>query len=277
MSDLARRGRVSRRVPSKLRVHATSLDDDALEAIQLFARALARRGASAHAITAAFMSACKGIPQSLIDQGTRASRDLFEAGHALSLWFTDPLYLDGSGQPLPLPIRGRVPSFETLVKRVDSKLDARRVLKYLLRAKGLRKIGRQYAPRSRALDLRGTGGPTHFRTFHTLLALLRTIERNVQPEHQVSSSFEFSAENPRFPLRAKEDFRAKVRQAGFAFLNEMDSSMLSYEGHRNPGEPTIRMGVGVYLFDDSVESKSDRNGKPATRLIEAKKKGRRAR
>lgn len=277
MSDVARRRNSRRRVPSAKPVSADPLDRDALEAIQLFAHALGRRGASAPAMTAAFASACKGIPPSLIAQGRRATRDLLEAGHTLSLWFTDPLYLDTSGQPLALSVRGKAPSFETLVKQVDPALDAERVLEFLLRAKGLWKIGRQYAPKSRALDLRGTGGPTHFRTFHTVLALLRTIERNVQPESVVSSSFEFSAENPHFPLRAREDFGAKVRQAGLSFLNDMDSTMLGYERQRDPAEPTVRMGVGVYLFDDCLEPQPLRNVKRPKQMSGRRSRGKRRR
>jgi hypothetical protein len=270
-----RRGCSRQGVPGTKRAHAGSLDSAAAEAIQLFVRALARRGASPEAMTAAFASACRRIPQSLIDQARGATREVVDATHILSVWFKDPLFLDRSGQPLALSVRGEAPSFESLVKRVDSDLDPQTVLRYLLQANGLWKIGSRYAPRSRALDLRGTGGPTHARTFRTVLALLRTIERNMQPAGKVSSSFEFSAENPHFPLRAREDFGAKVRQAGLAFLDEQDSAMLTYERNRDPGEPTVRMGVGIYLFDDSGEAKPVRIAKMPKQRIRRNSRGKR--
>lgn len=255
MSRVVRRGKSSPGGPGTKPAHAGSLDGGGLEAIQLFARALARCGASPSSMAAAFASACKRIPRSLLRQRKQPNRELADAAHIISLWFTDPLYLDSSGQPRPLTIRGKAPSFETLVSRVDAALDPQSVLKYLLLGKGLRKIGTRYVPKDRAINWRGTGGPTHSRSFRTLLALLRTLERNTQPESRVSGSFEFSAENPHFPLRSREDFGAKVRQGGLAFLGEMDSTMLGYERHRKPSEPTVRMGVGVYLFDDHVGAK----------------------
>ena len=231
------------------------LDNAAREAIQFFARALARRGASPSAMAEAFAAACTGIPRQLIERAKRAGRELSDASHVLSLWFTDPQYLDAAGKPLALPPEGNGQSIATLVARVDPALDAKTVLRYLLRMRALAKIGARYGPRRRALDFRGTGGPTHSRGFRMVLALLRTLEHNTRPENEAPGSFEYSAENPRFPRSAREDFGAKVRQGGLAYLSELDSAMLSYERNRDPGEPTVRMGVGIYLYEDESEPK----------------------
>lgn len=231
-----------------------SLDRATREAIQLFVRALARGGASPAAMAEAFVDACAGIPRNLLESARRASRELRDAGHILSLWFTDPLYLDAAGNPLALLVQGTAPSIATLAARVDRTLDGNAALTYLVRVHAVRKLGVRYAPRSRAVDFRGTGGPTHLRGFRMVLALLRTLEHNTKPAHEVPGSFEYSAENPHFPRSAREDFGAKVRQGGLAYLHELDSAMLSYERNRDPNEPTVRVGVGVYLFEDDSES-----------------------
>lgn len=265
MNSVRPRQSTSRRAQRRRRVQAASLDSTALEAIRLFVRALARCGGSPQAMTAAFAEACESIPRSLIETGRRVTREMVEAAHIFSLWFNDPLYLDRSGRPLPLSLRGDAPSIETLVRRVDSALDVQGVFKFLLKSNGLRKLGRRYVPMSRTLRLRGTGDAAYSSNLRNVLALLRTIERNTQPESQVTGSFEFVAENPHFPLRAREDFAARVRQAGLNLLGDMDSTMLSYERNRAYDEPTVRMGVGVYLFDDGGQSEPAENPRPPKR------------
>lgn len=280
MSRPVRRARPIRSEP-KVRRHPRRdipLDNAAREAIQLFARALARRGASPSVMAEAFADACTGIPRKLIESAKRASRELSDASHILSLWFTDPQYLDAAGNPLALPLQGNGPSLATLVARVSPVLDAKAVLKYLVSMRALRKIGARYRPRSRAVDFRGTGGPTHARGFRMVLALLRTLEHNTRPENEVPGSFEYSAENPHFPRSARQNFGAKVRQGGLAFLNEVDSSMLSYESSRDPSEPTVRIGVGVYLYEEESEL-DDRRTEPPKKSIppRARVKGRKNR
>jgi hypothetical protein len=241
------------------------LDRTAQEAIHLFARALARCGAPPSAIAGAFAEACAAIPRTFIESARRASRELSDASHVLSLWFADPLYLDAAGSPLALPVRGSTPSIATLVARVDPMLDANAALTFLIRIRAVRKIGVRYAPRSRAIDFRGTGAPTYSRGLRMVLALLRTLEHNTKPQSQVPGSFEYSAENPHFPRSAIEHFGAKVRQGGLAWLHELDSAMLSYERNRNPNEPTVRMGVGVYLYEDENELDGRASEPAATR------------
>lgn len=232
----------------------TAIDATAEEAIHLFARTLARCGASPPAMVSAFARACAALPRSLIPTDKRADRSLLDASHVLTIWFSDPLYLGADGKPRALPLRGSGPSITSLTRRVDAALDATAVLKCLLKTRALRKKGNRYAPGARAVSFRGTGAPTYLRNQQRLVTLLRTLEHNTRPAQRVRGAFEFTAENPHFPRSAREDFGARARHAGMAFLEEMDSAMLSCERDRKPGEPTGRMGVGVYLFDEGNET-----------------------
>ena len=230
-----------------------ALDAAEQEAIQLFARALARCGASPPAMAREFARVCAGIPRSLTITGKGAQRSLLDASHVLTLWFSDPRYLGADGKPRLLPLTGSGPSITSLTQRVDPALDVRAVLKCLLKTRALRKRGNRYAPGARAVSFRGTGAPTYLRNFERLLSLLRILEHNTRPARRVRGAFEFTAENPHFPRSARAGFGARARHAGMAYLHEMDSAMLSCERDRKPGEPTGRMGVGVYLFDEGNE------------------------
>jgi len=99
---------------------------------------------------------------------------------------------------------------------------------------------------------RGTGAPLHARNLRALLGLLRTIEHNLEPKDRVPPWFEYVAENPRFPVSAREPFDVGLREDAMTFLRNQDSRMLNHERKAKPGEPTVRMGVGVFRFEEEV-------------------------
>jgi hypothetical protein len=172
-----------------------------------------------------------------------------DAAHVLTLWFSDPAYLDAKGHPRPLFLRGATGSIEALARRVHKRLEARGVVRYL----ALRRVGTRYVPQDRALSLRGAGGPDHFRKLRCLQGFLRTLEYNDRPRRRVPGRFEFFAENPNFPVSARAAFDNRLRPRGMRFLMQIDADMLRHERARRKGEPTVRVGVGVYRFEDDGE------------------------
>jgi hypothetical protein len=82
--------------------------------------------------------------------------------------------------------------------------------------------------------------------------MLRTLEHNIEPKDRVPAWFEYVAENPRFPVSAREPFDVRLREDAMTFLRSQDSRMLNHERKAKPGEPTVRMGVGVYRFEAEV-------------------------
>lgn len=220
------------------------------EAMERFIRVLIRRGAPERCIQRAFRRAWLKVPREAAQDGRRASGELVDIGHVLTLWFDDPCYVDSHGDPVSLPLRGRAPSLASLIHHVDPGLDPRQVLKTLMQANAVRRVGKRYSPRSRAVAFRGTGAPLHARNLRALLGMLRTLEHNAAPKAEVPGWFEFVAENPRFPAAAREPFEARLREEAMTFLRDQDSRMLNHERKARPGEPTVRMGVGVFRFEE---------------------------
>lgn len=228
------------------------LDATVDEAMERFVRVLVRRGVSQRTVRRAFRRAWLHVPRDAAEHNRRASRELIDVGHVLTLWFGDPFYVDARGDPLRLPLRGPAPSLASLVQHVDPTLNVTQVLKCLIRADAVRRIGSRYAPRSRAVAFRGTGAPLHARNLRALLGLLRTLEHNLGPKGRAPAWFEYVAENPRFPVGAREPFDARLREDAMTFLLSQDSKMLNHERKAKPGEPTVRMGVGVFRFEEEV-------------------------
>jgi hypothetical protein len=229
---------------------AESVDSLAVEAMERFVRVLVRRGVTRRTIELGLRSAWRRIPRSAYASGVRSERELTDVSHVLTVWFVDPLYVDSGGEPLHLSVQGPAPSLATLVQHVDPALDVEQVLEYLLKFDAVRRIGSRYAPRSRALALRGTGAPTHAHSLRGLLGMLRTLEHNVEPKSKAPAWFEYFAENPRFPVSARESFDTALSLDAMRFLRDWDSRMLTDERKANPGEPTVRIGVGVYRYEE---------------------------
>jgi hypothetical protein len=99
--------------------------------------------------------------------------------------------------------------------------------------------------------LRGARGPDYFRTLRVLANVLRTLEHNVRPQRAVRGWFEYFAENPRFPASARAAFDARVNRLGKEFLYRLDAYMRRREIRRRPGEPTVRLGLGMHLWEDA--------------------------
>lgn len=229
-----------------------ALGPRAMEAVERFVRLLAHCGCEMDAVLEEVRRACAQVPQRWVKKARAAPREIRDATHVLTVWFSDPAYLDESGFPRPLPLRGSGRSLEKLVSRIDGGLDAAAVLAYLLKCRALRRRGSQYVPRSRALSLRGIRGPNEFRYLRALLGMLRTFEHNSRPRRQAPSWFEFSAENPRIPKRAGGKFDDFVDVRAMRFLYDADSELHRLELTHRPGEATVRLGVGVYRFEEDL-------------------------
>lgn len=238
-----------------------ALDPRAVEAIERFVRLLAHCGCETDAVLEQVRRACGQIPQRWVSEAQSAPRELRDATHVLTVWFSEPAYLDSAGMPRPLPLRGAKLSLETLVAGINPGLDPGAVLTYLIKGRALRRRGSRYVPRGRALSLRGMRGPNEFRNLRGLLAMLRTIEHNSRPRRQAPSWFEFSAENPRIPKRACGRFDEFVSVRAMKYLFDADSELRRLELTCKPGEPTVRLGTGVYRFEEDVSESWYRRGK----------------
>ena len=245
---------------------SSSLDARALEAVGRFVRVLARCGCTPADIAHEVVRACGQIPKSWAPRAMAALREMDDASHVLTLWFSDPAYLDRRGAPLPLPIRGAGGSIEALAFRVDPKLDVREVLRYLSQRGALRRAGARYVPKDRVLSLRGAGGPDHFRKLRGLLGMLRTLEHNGQPKRRVPGWYEAFAENPRFPVSGRAAFDKRLRVWADKLLYQLDADMHRREQGRKGGERTMRIGVGVYRFEEGPSALSNNGaGRPKRR------------
>jgi hypothetical protein len=244
-----------RRPPSR----NSSLDRPSLEAVGRFVRILARCGSMPRDILRAVRRECERIPRHWAARAHNANRYITDAAHVLTVWYSDASYLDTAGRPRPLPLEGVSLSVEALVHS----LDARQVLTYLVRSGAVRREGRRYVPRKQMMLLPGTEGPGYFRTLRTLTVMLSTLEHNVQGLGADSAWFEYVAENPRFPVSQRKQLDKYVKGMGESTLPRLDLYMRRRETTRRPGEPTVRVGVGIYLWEDNAQEPLESGRRPS--------------
>ena len=240
--------------PPKAGKQRATLETTSLESVDSFVRILGRCGESPEAICSAVQDASSRIPEQWVHQGQQAAREIGDASHVLTVWFTDPEYLDLKGNPRSLPLEGISGSISALVRTIDRQLNPRDVLRYLVKTRAVSRHGARYVPRDRTVLLRGARGPDYFRTLRVLSNLLRTLEHNVLPKNLARGWFEYFAENPRFPVRCRPALDAFVNDLGKEMLSQADTYMRRREMRRRPGEPTMRVGLGVQLWEGGGEA-----------------------
>jgi hypothetical protein len=235
------------------RANGSPLDPAAYEAIERFARVMVRCGFDARAVAEAFGLALAAARNEAIPL-PQNTRDLPEASHLVTLWSTSPEYVDEAGNPLPLPRRGPQRSVESLSRLIDRTVDVTELLRYLIRTRTVRKVGKRYMLSRRWISLRGVSGAAHTHSIRGLLGMLRTLEHNLVVESEARAWFEYTAQNPRFPVSQLDAFDKLVRRTGLGALRKFDVFMRHCEVNRNPSEPTVWLGVGIHRFQHNAST-----------------------
>jgi len=222
-----------------------------LEAIDRFVQLLARMGTTPRELKDAIAKACERHAQAF--EGRKA-RYLLEtqAAHILTLWFSEPMYVDQHGAPIPLPARGPGPSIEALTSRLGDSLPTPEVIRYLLQANALGRRGSKYIPQKRDALFQGPGVTGRYQNLLPLLGLLSTLLHNSSPHEDARNWFEARAYNPKFPRRARAQFAGRIGRLSLDFLETFDADMHRAERTAKPGEPTVHIGIGVYQYEEPV-------------------------
>lgn len=226
-------------------------------AVDSFVRILARCGLTPEEIVAAVRDSCERIPRDWAAKGRLLKREIPQAPHVLTLWFSDAAYLDADGKPRALPLEGDSISVISLVRSVDREVDPREVLAYLVRSGAVRRKGKHYVPRTRGVLLRGVRGPDYFHTLGVLSNFLGTLEHNLQPRRTVPGRFERFVANPHFPVSQLEPLYTFLQRQGEEVLPRVDLYMHQREKMCQPGERTVRVGFGIYIFEDPLSPSAE--------------------
>lgn len=228
------------------------LDEQARQILARVVRILQWCGYAPGEIGREALNASQSMPALMPQISDVGAQDARAAAHLLTLWFSDPEYLDSSGSPRQLPLRGARGSLEAVLRQVDAKVEVEKVLAYLLERGTLRRIGKRYVPRERIVfSPPGESRADVARCMRILSAILKTLEHNrLRDPSTTRPWFEVSAYNLAFPRSARDAFDRYVRRYGSQFAEQFDTYMHRQERGRAPDEPTVPLGIGVYIFEE---------------------------
>lgn len=184
-------------------------------------------------------------------------QDLADLAHVLSIWHTDPRFVDRNGEPRRLRQAGRAPSFEALARIAIPSVPAQDALKRLLIV-GVVEVdshGRVRALRRELLsnqwDELGLWTWRHAARRH-----LETLEFNYTTPGE--GRFERTARSERLPVQSLPLFHRWIREHGADFVQMVDDWLTQHEGptHADEDHDAITAGVGVYMFVDEPDGQA---------------------
>lgn len=186
----------------------------------------------------------------------RADLGLATAGRVLDRWHRSRNYTTERATPRAIPLLGRAPSVQALVRsenaRVDSAQFARRLksLGFVIRA------GRgRYKPVARIAVVDGLNPLIQEYVARSSSNLLQTIRHNISPSQRSQKLIERFAEVPDLPAGCEAAFRKFSTEQGWAMLDRMNDWLESRRARRATklSRRTMRAGVHLYAYIDNSD------------------------
>lgn len=169
----------------------------------------------------------------------------------LDAWHRDRRYLTSRGRPRALPLLGRAPSIEALIRSEGPMFDP---VELAYRIQSLRLItpcsGNRYRPIGDTA-LVTIYGPTVLQHLaRSLMSLLETIEWNLSGVSTSAPMLERSAEVPDLPVEYAESFQQFSRFQGSIFARTINDWLETrrVRGGASGGHKKVRAGVHVHAY-----------------------------
>lgn len=188
------------------------------------------------------------------EQAPAPSRKTTDATRLLSGWHQDPDYLDGSGNPLPLPETGPAPSFASLFGRYGGDTPFQTLLKELANAGSIEiEASGQVSAKSR-YHLPTPMNESFINFFGTnLYDHAQTLENNLTASDADLPRFEGFAVDDRIDPGAVPEFRQFVDRRAQQFLEEVDDWLNAHRAEEsNQKLVPARLGVGIYAIQGQL-------------------------
>jgi hypothetical protein len=177
-------------------------------------------------------------------------------GEMLTSWHQDPEYLDDLGNPIPIRLRGRRPSFHSLARRAVPKLNE----SYLLSE--LERLGAISRDQSELVRVHMRSFPAYEDkrlaiqyTLTSLNGFIRTLRHNLDSAPANSDQlFHRIALCNDFDFREIPALKIRVKRHGQSFLESFDDWLIRKASRKSSrSQKKACVSIGVYL---SVEGQS---------------------
>jgi hypothetical protein len=175
--------------------------------------------------------------------------DLAFAGMILDAWHRNRRYLDSTAQPRAIPLRGKAPSVEALVRAERVAGDPVAFVRRLKSLKLIVRCGRGcYKPANRFAVVTEPNALVQQHAVRSLSTLLKTIKENLAESQTARGLIERTAEVPDLPVECVAEFREFARSQGWALLSTLNDWLESRRARRKGRRVRETVGAGVHVF-----------------------------
>ncbi len=179
------------------------------------------------------------------------------ATRVISGWLNDAEFCTADGEAATLPMEGAQASFNALVTRYSGDMSVRAVADELLRVGAIREradgrltlVATAYVPTAGEEEKLGILGSD-------VADLVTTIDYNVDPTIP-GTRFQLKVSEERLRPETVAAFRAMTNHHSMALLKNYDkwlADALKGSGRAAPDEKGLRAGVGIYYFEQEMDS-----------------------
>ena len=149
--------------------------------------------------------------------------DLAFAGMILDAWHRNRRYVDRSAQPKAIPLRGKAPSVEALIRAEQVSHDPSELVRRLRSLKLVIRCGKNlYKPAARFAVVAEPNSIVQQHAVRSLSTLLNTIKGNLAETQRSRGLIERTAEVPDLPVEHVAEFRDFARSQGWALLSTLN-------------------------------------------------------
>lgn len=207
------------------------------------------------AIFALAVRAMKSARMTASPLGRAAGSELVTLSLVLDAWHRDRRYLTSRGRPRALPLLGRAPSIEALIRSEGPTFDP---VELAYRIQSLRLIipcaSNRYRPIGDTALVTNYGPTVLQHLARSLTSLLETIEQNLSGATTSAPLLERSAEVPDLPAEYVESFQQFSRLQGSIFARTINDWLETrrVRGVGVSGHKKVRAGVHVHAYVSSV-------------------------
>lgn len=191
--------------------------------------------------------------------GQSGGGELETLGLVLDAWHRDRRYLTARGRPRAVPLLGRAPSVEALIRSEGSTFDP---IELTYRIQSLRLVtpcaGNRYRPSSDAALVSSYGTSIVLQyVARCLISLLETVEDNLKRAPSSAPLLERSAEVPDLPSECVESFQQFSRLQGALFTRTINDWLETRRprGHVTGTLTKVRAGVHVHAYVAPAKSR----------------------
>lgn len=203
------------------------------------------------AVSAIATRALRSAVRKATSLGQSGGGELATFSLVLDMWHRNRRYLTSKGKPKAIPLFGRAPSVEALIKSEAQTFDT---VELVYRMKSLRLIKSSSRDRYRPISdiaLVSIFGPIVLQhVAQCLMSLLETVEDNLKDESATAPLLERSAEVPDLPADCVQSFQQFSRIQGGIFARTINDWLETRRARGGVAEKrkSVRAGVHVHAF-----------------------------